>query len=116
MLKIRFTQTGKKNDHLYRLVVKETRSKRDGNALEFLGQYQPNSPDALNINADRLNYWVKNGAQLSPSAREIVSKLLTPVAPKTEKTKSTPAPKPTPAKTKTSKSAPAKSKKTTKSK
>ena len=92
MLKIRFTQTGKKNDHVYRLVVKETRSKRDGDAVEFLGYYQPRNNDGLKINSDRLNYWLTNGAQLSPSAKLIVASL---IESQPEKEKTTKEPKST---------------------
>lgn len=89
MLKIRFTQTGKKNDHNYRLVVKETRSKRDGDAIEFLGYYHPNQPEGLKINSDRLNYWINNGAQLTPSAQLVVKDFIQPKAPKLAKSKNT---------------------------
>lgn len=100
MLKIRFTQTGKKNDHNYRLVVKEARSKRDGSAIEFLGYYHPNQGQKLQINSDRLNYWLNNGAQITPSAHQVVKDLISSPVQSTPKTKSTPSKPKTQPKTK----------------
>ncbi|NCT55378.1 30S ribosomal protein S16 [bacterium] len=64
MVKIRLTRTGKKNSPSYRIVVSDSRSKRDGRFLEILGHFNPSQEPALyELDAKRFDYWVKRGAQ-----------------------------------------------------
>lgn len=73
MVIIRLTRTGKKGERKFRVVVKEKRSKRDGKAVEFLGWYEKSATQVnKNINQERLNYWVKQGAQVSPGVKKII--------------------------------------------
>ena len=77
MVTIRLTQTGTTNRKTYRLVAMEKGKRRDGRAIEILGFYNPLvKPAQIKINKDRVEYWLSVGAQLSPSAKKIVS--LTP--------------------------------------
>ncbi len=73
-VKIRLAKTGKKHRISYRLVVQDTRSKRDGRFLEILGYYLPYEKKAsgFKIKTDRLNYWLSKGAKPT----EGVAKLL----------------------------------------
>ena len=74
MLKIRLSQVGKKNQHSYRIVASEERSKRDGKNREIIGTYNPNlNPPFLKIKEDRLQYWLKEGAQMTPSVKKLIS-------------------------------------------
>jgi small subunit ribosomal protein S16 len=72
-VKIRLRQQGRKNRQTFRLVVTDIRNPRDGKYLETLGSYDPHSPkQSLQLNTERLNYWLSKGAELSPSAEKLV--------------------------------------------
>lgn len=73
MVKIRLTQTGSRNRKQYRLIAIEERERRDGKALEILGFYNPLvKPAQIKIERDRVEFWLKNGAQLTPSAKKLL--------------------------------------------
>ena len=66
-------RTGAKKRPSYRIVVKEKRSKRDGAYLENLGTYNPTrEPAEINLNMERLNYWLKNGAQPTETVDRLI--------------------------------------------
>ncbi len=72
-VKIRLSRTGKKNAPSYRIVAIDSRSSRDGRALEILGHYNPSmNPPSFEVKKERLEYWQSVGAQAS----EAVEKLL----------------------------------------
>jgi small subunit ribosomal protein S16 len=72
-VKIRLKRIGAKNDPAYRLVVADSRSPRDGRFIEELGTYLPaRGGDNFNVNLERANYWLSQGAKPS----ETVSNLL----------------------------------------
>jgi small subunit ribosomal protein S16 len=74
LLKIRLRRTGAKKQPSYRVVVAESTSPRDGTFLEILGHYNPlTEPTTFVIKEDRVQVWLKNGAQ--PTER--VARLLT---------------------------------------
>ncbi|MBI5044473.1 MAG: 30S ribosomal protein S16 [Candidatus Levybacteria bacterium] len=70
---IRLTRTGKKGERKFRIVVKEKRSRRDGDSVEVLGWYEK-TPDnsRKKINLDRYKYWISQGALPSKTVSEIV--------------------------------------------
>jgi len=73
MLRIRLRRVGKKKQPMYRIVVADSRSPRDGAFVEALGYYHPlDNPSTIVIDADRARHWLGKGAQ--PSDR--VAKLL----------------------------------------
>lgn len=72
MLIIRLSRTGKKGERKFRIVVKEKRSKRDGSAIEILGWYIKGVKNGLELNRDRLNYWLSVGAKPSPTVSKIL--------------------------------------------
>jgi small subunit ribosomal protein S16 len=73
-VKIRLRQQGRKNRQTFRLVVTDIRNPRDGKYLETLGSYDPHSAkNNLQLNTERLNYWLSKGAELSPSAERLVN-------------------------------------------
>ncbi|MDP2941437.1 MAG: 30S ribosomal protein S16 [Candidatus Omnitrophota bacterium] len=57
----------------FRLSVFDERQGRDSRAIEELGYYSPVKGD-VKIKRERLEYWVKNGAQLSPTIKSLVKK------------------------------------------
>ena len=72
-VRIRLRRTGRKKAPMYRIVVADSKSPRDGKFLEIIGQYQPRQGEnALNLKADRANYWLDNGAQPSDTVRSLL--------------------------------------------
>ena len=68
-------RVGTKNTPVYRIVVADSRSPRDGKFLEEIGTYQPlQKGNNFNINLERANYWVSKGAQPSDTVRSFIKK------------------------------------------
>jgi len=73
LLAIRLMRTGAKKRPSYRIVVKEKQSKRDGAYLEKLGTYDPTrEPAEINLNSDRVRYWIEKGAQPTDTVRRLI--------------------------------------------
>ncbi len=65
-VKIRLKRFGKKRAPFYRVVVMDSRTKRDGRAIEEIGKYHPTEePSVIEIDSDRAQYWLSVGAQPS---------------------------------------------------
>ncbi len=65
MLKIRLQRIGRKNDPAFRVVLTDSKnSTKSGRFLEILGTYNPKM-DLKNFQADRMKYWLSQGAKLS---------------------------------------------------
>ncbi|MGO2482282.1 30S ribosomal protein S16 [Glutamicibacter ardleyensis] len=63
-VKIRLKRFGKMRAPFYRVVVMDSRAKRDGRAIEEIGKYHPTeNPSVIEINSDRAQYWLSVGAQ-----------------------------------------------------
>lgn len=63
-VKIRLKRFGKMRAPFYRVVVMDSRAKRDGRAIEEIGKYQPtHNPSIIEIDSDRAQYWLSVGAQ-----------------------------------------------------
>jgi small subunit ribosomal protein S16 len=63
-VKIRLKRMGKIRTAIYRVVVMDSRTKRDGRAIEEIGKYDPNqNPSLVDIDMERADYWVAQGAQ-----------------------------------------------------
>ena len=59
---------------MYRVVVADERSPRDGRFIEILGQYQPlDNPSVINLKDDRALYWLSQGAQPSETVKKILT-------------------------------------------
>lgn len=69
---IRLSRTGKKGERKFRIVVKEKRSRRDGDPIEFLGYFEKGKNGKKEINKDRYAYWISKGALPSATVQEIV--------------------------------------------
>ncbi len=75
MVRIRLRRVGRKKAPVYRIVVADSRSPRDGKFIEIIGQYQPRvSEGGITVQADRANYWLDNGAQPSDTVRSLLRK------------------------------------------
>jgi len=74
-VKIRLRRTGRKKQPMYRIVVADSQSPRDGKFIEVVGQYAPRQGEqAINLKNDRVNYWLDNGAQPSDTVRSLLRK------------------------------------------
>ncbi|MEQ1757483.1 MAG: 30S ribosomal protein S16 [Vicinamibacterales bacterium] len=77
MLSIRMTRVGSKKKPYFRLVVQEARSAKQGGFVENLGTYNPRSkPARVEINKERIEHWIKQGARPSDSVRTLMAKHL----------------------------------------
>ena len=74
-LKIRLSRIGAVHKPIYRVVVAETRSRRDGAAVETLGTYSPRAKqDGLTLNVARTEYWISKGAKVSDTVCTLIKK------------------------------------------
>ena len=83
MVVIRLARGGAKKRPFYNMVVTDSRNRRDGRSVERIGFYNPmasGAAETLRIATDRLEYWVSNGAQLSPTVARLVKQNAKPAA------------------------------------
>jgi len=72
---MRLTRIGSKKRPYYRIVVIDKRRARNGRFLEVLGQYNPIvTPVQLEINSERAQYWLSQGATPSETVRSLLQK------------------------------------------
>ena len=82
MVVIRMRRAGSKKRPFFRVVVTDSRSARDSSFVEILGFYNPRTrPAVVQVNTERVNYWISKGAQPSDSVRTLIARHLTPAAP-----------------------------------
>jgi len=75
MLMIRLARFGAKKKPFYRVVVIEKERARDSRNLEVVGNYNPlTQPETVTLKHDRIEHWVKNGAQMSDTVSRLVKK------------------------------------------
>ena len=75
MVKIRLRREGKKKHPIYKIVAADKRSPRNGGYLEALGQYDPHqNPVSLVLKEQRIESWLKKGAQPSDTVRSLLSR------------------------------------------
>jgi small subunit ribosomal protein S16 len=74
-VKIRLLRMGKIRNPQYRIVVADSRTKRDGRAIEYIGLYHPKEePSLIEVNSERAQYWLSVGAQPSEPVQRILEK------------------------------------------
>ena len=72
--RIRLQRHGKKGKAFFHIVAADSRSKRDGKFIEKLGTYNPvSNPATIDLDFDRALHWVKVGAEMSDTAKAILS-------------------------------------------
>ncbi len=75
MLRIRLQRIGKKKSPSYRLIVSEKTKDTQAGSLEILGHYNPiRTEKVLDVKADRILYWISQGAEPSNTVHNILSK------------------------------------------
>jgi small subunit ribosomal protein S16 len=63
-VKIKLTRLGKIRNPQYRIAVADSRTRRDGRAIEIIGRYHPKEePSLIEVNSERAQYWLSVGAQ-----------------------------------------------------
>lgn len=73
MVKIRLARGGRTHRPVYTIVATNSRSARDGQFLEKLGQYDPKaSKELASVNVEAIQAWVKKGAQVSDTVRSLL--------------------------------------------
>jgi len=74
VLAIRLARTGKKKHPHYRIVVLDKRKPRNGRTVEVVGTYEPlKKPAAIQLDAERVKYWLSCGAQPSDTVRSFLT-------------------------------------------
>ena len=75
MVKIRLTRLGAHKRPFYRIVVADSRARRDGPFIEILGTYNPlENPSAIDINLDKAKLWLQRGAQPTDTVKKLMQK------------------------------------------
>jgi len=70
---IRLTRGGAKKKPFYRIVVTDSRKKRDGRFLEIVGFFDPKfRPESINLKMDRIQEWIDKGGQVSPAVKKLI--------------------------------------------
>jgi small subunit ribosomal protein S16 len=88
--KIKLMRLGKMREPHYRIVVADSRTKRDGRSIETIGEYHPkNDPSVIKVDGDRAAYWLGVGAQPTEAVAAILR-----VTGDWQKFKGEPAPEP----------------------
>jgi len=75
MVVIRLSRGGAKKRPFFNIVAANKQDRRDGRFIERVGYYNPVASGAeagLSISLDRIEYWKKNGASLSPTVERLV--------------------------------------------
>ncbi len=73
MLRIRLARVGKKKQASYRIVVMDQRKARNSEYVEVVGHYNPRqTPSAINLKAERVQYWLGQGAQPTDTVRSFL--------------------------------------------
>jgi signal recognition particle subunit SRP54 len=72
-VRLRLTRVGGKKDPIWRVVVADQRSPRDGRFIENVGQYNPQTdPSTINLDEDRVRAWLAKGAQPTETVRKLL--------------------------------------------
>lgn len=75
MVKIRLTRLGAHKKPFYRLVVMDSKTRRDGPFIEILGTYSPQrNLSETKIDMERAKYWLMHGAQPTDTAKKLLQK------------------------------------------
>ena len=78
-VRVRLTRVGSKKNAMWRVVVADQRSPRDGRFIEMIGHYNPQTqPSQIVIDRERLDHWIKQGAQPTDTVRKLMRAENTP--------------------------------------
>jgi small subunit ribosomal protein S16 len=72
-VRIRLTRVGSKKNPIYRVVVADSRSPRDGRFIEIVGRYNPQTdPSTIELDEEKLKGWLAQGAQPSVAVSRLM--------------------------------------------
>ena len=72
-VRVRLTRVGSKKNPIWRVVVADQRSPRDGRFIETIGHYNPQTePSTIVIDEERLQHWLDRGAQPTGTVKQLV--------------------------------------------
>jgi small subunit ribosomal protein S16 len=70
---MRLTRVGSKKNPIYRVVIADSRSPRDGKFIEIVGRYNPQTdPSTIELKEDKVREWLAKGAQPTDSVRKLL--------------------------------------------
>ena len=76
MVKIRLTRLGSHKKPFYRMIVTDSKTRRNGPFIEILGTYDPlKDPSDIRIDMERAKFWLGKGAQPSDTAKRLMQKV-----------------------------------------
>jgi small subunit ribosomal protein S16 len=71
---MRLTRVGAAKNPIYRIVVVDSRARRDGRAIEIIGQYNPRSePSMIEVDVERAKEWLAKGVQPSRTVKKLLA-------------------------------------------
>ncbi|HEX8645967.1 MAG TPA: 30S ribosomal protein S16 [Thermoleophilaceae bacterium] len=72
-VRVRLTRVGSKKNPVWRVVVADQRSPRDGRVIEQVGRYNPQTdPSEIVLNEERIHHWIARGAQPSDTVKRLM--------------------------------------------
>jgi small subunit ribosomal protein S16 len=72
-VRMRLTRVGSKKNPIYRVVVADSRSPRDGRFIEIIGRYNPQTdPSTIELDEDKVKAWLGKGAQPSDAVARLI--------------------------------------------
>ncbi len=75
MVKIRLTRLGAHKKPFYRIIVADSRARRDGPFVEIIGTYDPKKePSEIKVNLERAKHWIELGAQPTDTVRKLLQR------------------------------------------
>ncbi len=77
MVKIRLARVGRRNKAYWRIGAFDSKTRRDGRPLEYLGSYDPHQEkdeDKVTIKRERVEYWLSKGAQPTETVAQLLKK------------------------------------------
>ena len=74
MLKIRLARFGKNKEPRYRIVVMDSKNKREGRVIDIIGHYDPRRDSDFKIDLQKLNEWISKGAQMTERVISLVKR------------------------------------------
>ena len=74
-MKLRLTRMGSKKRPFYRIVAMDSKTRRDGRALEYLGYYNPMvDPAEIKVDSEKVRSWIERGAKPTDTVRALLQK------------------------------------------
>ena len=75
MVKIRLTRLGAHKRPFYRVVVSDSRTRRDGPFIEIIGTYDPlKDPSEIKLDMEKVKFWLQRGAQPTDTAKKLIQR------------------------------------------